>query len=158
MLHLPATHVHGTRDAGLKLHRVLLNPCCEKGTPRVVEWDGGHYLLIKSNDVILVVTQILEVARKAGCLDTCTQGLTGALSPGAKRKIVEFRFDYFQLSYIPYQPFLYCVFFILFFMITPLCQGSRHQTTIDANYVVMTGRADRGGHQLQRSASTQLCR
>lgn len=68
LLHLPTVHVHGTRDAGLALHRNLLHCCCEKGSARLVEWDGDHRVPIKSKDVAPVVTVILDIARESGVI------------------------------------------------------------------------------------------
>ncbi|KAL1959045.1 hypothetical protein VTO42DRAFT_3286 [Malbranchea cinnamomea] len=68
ILRLPTVHVHGLRDPGLPLHRQLLERYCEKGTTRLVEWDGGHRVPIKTHDVEAVVKQIIEVAVETGVL------------------------------------------------------------------------------------------
>ncbi|GIJ99633.1 hypothetical protein Aspvir_003634 [Aspergillus viridinutans] len=67
-LRLPTIHVHGTRDPGLAIHRELLHRDCVKDTARVIEWDGGHRVLIKTKDVALVVDAILQTARKTGVI------------------------------------------------------------------------------------------
>ncbi|KKK12618.1 hypothetical protein P175DRAFT_0505728 [Aspergillus ochraceoroseus IBT 24754] len=64
---LPTVHVHGLRDPGLPLHRKLLQ-WCERGTARVVEWDGDHRVPVREKDVALVVDQILLVAKQTGTL------------------------------------------------------------------------------------------
>jgi hypothetical protein len=66
VLKIPTVHVHGTRDAGLELHRQLLNYYCEKESARLIEWDGDHRVPIKSKDVAAVVEQILNVAKETG--------------------------------------------------------------------------------------------
>ncbi|KAL6229097.1 hypothetical protein BDW75DRAFT_250136 [Aspergillus navahoensis] len=63
-LHLPTIHVHGLKDAGLALHRDLLDHGCEYGSTRLIEWEGGHRVPIKSQDVMLVVDAMLDVARQ----------------------------------------------------------------------------------------------
>lgn len=68
VLRLPTIHVHGTRDPGLDLHRQLLEQYCEKGSTRLVQWDGDHRVPIKSKDVAAVVAEILDVARETGVL------------------------------------------------------------------------------------------
>ncbi|PWY79149.1 hypothetical protein BO70DRAFT_257829, partial [Aspergillus heteromorphus CBS 117.55] len=67
VLELPTLHVHGMRDPGLSLHRELLG-ICERGTARLVEWEGEHRVPIRSADVGVVVTEILGMARAAGVL------------------------------------------------------------------------------------------
>ena len=67
-LRLPTVHVHGFQDPGLELHQRMLRQCCEEKSARVVEWDGGHRLPIKTRDVEMVVEAILEIAREAGVL------------------------------------------------------------------------------------------
>lgn len=70
VLHLPTIHVHGLRDAGIIMHRELLNQCCEKGSVSLVEWDGDHRIPIKSKDVGAVVAEILRVASETGVLSS----------------------------------------------------------------------------------------
>ncbi|KAH6999612.1 serine hydrolase FSH [Ilyonectria destructans] len=65
VLSIPTLHVHGTRDPGLELHRMLRNKYCESGTTRLIEWDGGHRIPIKLHDVETVVNGILELAQDA---------------------------------------------------------------------------------------------
>lgn len=68
ILRLPTIHVHGLQDPGLELHRKLLEQCCEKGSTRLVEWDGDHRLPIKTRDVSPVVEAILAVSTETGIL------------------------------------------------------------------------------------------
>ncbi|KAF1829809.1 hypothetical protein BDW02DRAFT_573625 [Decorospora gaudefroyi] len=65
-LHLPTLHVHGMADAGLHLHRILLNQYCEEGTARLVEWEGAHRIPLKSIDVDRVVGAIYDMAEETG--------------------------------------------------------------------------------------------
>jgi pimeloyl-ACP methyl ester carboxylesterase len=68
ILQLPTIHVHGLQDGGLRLHRRLLQQYCDPSTTRLVEWDGGHRVPLKSSDVHKVTDAILEVARKEGVI------------------------------------------------------------------------------------------
>ncbi|POR32514.1 Esterase LovG, partial [Tolypocladium paradoxum] len=67
-LGIPTVHVHGLLDPGLEWHRRLLETYCRRGTARLVEWQGGHRLPIKTNDVEAVATQILELAERTGAI------------------------------------------------------------------------------------------
>ncbi len=66
LLSIPTVHVHGVRDKGLDLHRQLFNDFCDPGTRRLIEWDGGHRLPLKSHDVSLVADQIRRLAEETG--------------------------------------------------------------------------------------------
>lgn len=66
ILRIPTVHVHGLRDPGLGLHRRLLNEYCEKGSARLVEWDGDHRIPIKGGDVEAVTEGILLTADELG--------------------------------------------------------------------------------------------
>ena len=68
VLGLPTLHVHRLQEPGLERHRMLLKLYCKRGTTRLVEWNGGHRLPIKSSDVDLVTKELLETAREAGAL------------------------------------------------------------------------------------------
>ncbi|KAM5343231.1 hypothetical protein ACJ41O_014197 [Fusarium nematophilum] len=65
VLSIPTLHVHGLRDPGIEQHRLLMNSYCEAGTTRLLEWDGGHRIPIKTHDVEAVADKILELARDA---------------------------------------------------------------------------------------------
>ncbi|EON64279.1 hypothetical protein W97_03510 [Coniosporium apollinis CBS 100218] len=69
VLRLPSLHVHGLKDAGLHLHRRLLEQYCEKGSTTLVEWDGDHRIPLKSKDADLVTNAIFDIARKTGVLE-----------------------------------------------------------------------------------------
>ena len=69
VLHLPTIHVHGLRDPGLGLHRLMLEQYCERDSIRLLEWDGDHRVPIKNKEVAAVVSQILDVAEQTGVLD-----------------------------------------------------------------------------------------
>ncbi|KAK9783867.1 putative LijB [Seiridium cardinale] len=66
LLHLPTIHVHGLRDPGLPMHRELQYRYCDQIAARHVEWDGDHRVPIKTQDVNLVVGQVLDVAHEYG--------------------------------------------------------------------------------------------
>ncbi|KAL4926721.1 serine hydrolase FSH [Aspergillus undulatus] len=65
VLCLPTIHVHGLQDTGLMLHRVLLREYCSKNA-RLVEWDGGHRVPIKTKDVVPLVHEILQLVKQTG--------------------------------------------------------------------------------------------
>lgn len=65
VLHIPTLHVHGLRDPGMAQHQVLLDKYCKTGTTKLVEWDGGHRIPIKTHDVDAVANRILELAEDA---------------------------------------------------------------------------------------------
>lgn len=66
VLSIPTLHVHGLQDEGIEHHRRLLAKYCKTGTTRLVEWNGGHRLPIKSWDVEAVAKEILQMAVEAG--------------------------------------------------------------------------------------------
>ncbi|KAL1642555.1 hypothetical protein SLS58_005323 [Diplodia intermedia] len=68
LLHLPTIHVHGLLDPGLDQHRQLLDQCCERGSTRLVEWQGNHRLPIKSQDTAPIIDAILATAEETGAL------------------------------------------------------------------------------------------
>lgn len=68
VLTVPTLHVHGLRDAGIERHRLLLGLYCKPGVTRLVEWDAGHRLPVKTVDVEVVVRELLDMARKAGAI------------------------------------------------------------------------------------------
>jgi hypothetical protein len=72
ILHKPTLHVHGMADAGLHLHRILLDEYCEHGTAALLEWEGAHRIPIKSKDVDRVVDAIYDLAESTGVSVTRT--------------------------------------------------------------------------------------
>ncbi|OKL55495.1 esterase [Talaromyces atroroseus] len=68
VLYLPTIHVHGTLDAGLDEHRKLLRQYSERGTTRVMEWEGNHRIPIKTKDVMVLVQNIFDVAYETDVL------------------------------------------------------------------------------------------
>jgi pimeloyl-ACP methyl ester carboxylesterase len=67
---VPTIHVHGLRDAGIEVHRELLYKCCQKGSTRLVEWEGDHRVPIKTKDVAAVVAEVMQVASNTGVTNT----------------------------------------------------------------------------------------
>lgn len=63
---IPTVHVHGLQDPGMDLHRLMADKYCKDGTAHSIEWDGGHRLPIRPDDVERVVGQILGVAKDTG--------------------------------------------------------------------------------------------
>ncbi|KAH6688505.1 citrinin biosynthesis oxidoreductase CtnB [Plectosphaerella plurivora] len=68
VLKLPTIHVHGLRDSGLELHRMMMDSYCQSGQATLVEWDGHHRVPIKTADVEAVVKEILRVSEQLGIL------------------------------------------------------------------------------------------
>ncbi|KAG5929178.1 hypothetical protein E4U42_006906 [Claviceps africana] len=64
----PTLHVHGLQDPGIDRHKKLLALYCMPGQTRLVEWDAGHRLPIKTYDVQQVVSNVLDMARQTGVL------------------------------------------------------------------------------------------
>ncbi|KAL2016167.1 hypothetical protein VTK56DRAFT_4107 [Thermocarpiscus australiensis] len=65
-LRIPTIHVHGLQDVNIALHRRLLNDCCDVGSTRVLEWDGGHRVPIKGDVVEALVKLIIATAGDTG--------------------------------------------------------------------------------------------
>ncbi|KAF2252928.1 hypothetical protein BU26DRAFT_476706 [Trematosphaeria pertusa] len=72
ILRKPTVHVHGMADAGLHLHRKLLDEYCEEGSTTLIEWEGAHRIPIKSKDVERVMGAVYDVAEKTGVKVTRT--------------------------------------------------------------------------------------
>lgn len=72
ILRKETVHVHGMADAGLHLHRKLLNEYCDEGSTTLVEWEGAHRIPIKSTDVNRVIEAVYDVAEKTGVKVTRT--------------------------------------------------------------------------------------
>jgi hypothetical protein len=66
---VPTLHVHGLQDPGLDQQRYLLKNYCKDGTTRLIEWDGGHRLPKLSEDIDLVVREMLALAQEFGAID-----------------------------------------------------------------------------------------
>lgn len=66
VLRLPTIHVHGMKDAGLHLHRRMLEKYCDPSSVTLVEWDGDHRVPLKKADVERVVEAVLKVADQEG--------------------------------------------------------------------------------------------
>ncbi|OIW26215.1 hypothetical protein CONLIGDRAFT_634517 [Coniochaeta ligniaria NRRL 30616] len=65
---IPTLHVHGLQDPGIDRHRKLMTLYCKTGTAKLAEWDGDHRIPIKTPDVDLVVSKVLDLARRTGVL------------------------------------------------------------------------------------------
>jgi predicted esterase len=64
----PTLHVHGLEDPGIDRHRQLISLYCKSGTTKLVEWNGDHRIPIKTPDVDLVVSNVLQMARDTGAI------------------------------------------------------------------------------------------
>lgn len=62
LLRMPTIHVHGLRDVGIEMHRELLYKYCQKGSTRLVEWDGDHRVPIRTKDVAAIVAEMMYIA------------------------------------------------------------------------------------------------
>ena len=69
LLRLPTIHVHGLRDQGLLLHRQLEEQYCEKGSTRLIEWNGAHRVPIGSEVVNAIVEEMSTVTRALGVVE-----------------------------------------------------------------------------------------
>ncbi len=63
MLTIPTIHMHGLKDPGLAEHRKLYSEYCDPDTRSLLEWDAGHRLPVRSDDVTPLVQEIRRVAR-----------------------------------------------------------------------------------------------
>ncbi|KAI1151944.1 serine hydrolase FSH [Nemania diffusa] len=68
VLRLPSIHVHGLTDPGLHLHQELFEQYTDPECTRLVQWDGGHRVVLKGTDVQPVVDAIIAVAKETGVL------------------------------------------------------------------------------------------
>ena len=68
LLTVPTVHVHGLHDPGLESHRKMLRRCCDAKSARLIQWDGEHRVPVKTNDVDVVVSAILAIARETGAI------------------------------------------------------------------------------------------
>ena len=77
-LRTPTLHIHGLRDAGLELHRNLLEQFASPAHTRLIEWDGAHRIPIKSADVKKITEAILEMAKaqEASARNTSTSKIS----------------------------------------------------------------------------------
>ena len=63
VLTTPTLHVHGLSDEGIGFHRLLLKYYVATDSARLVNWNGGHRIPIRTNDVNNVCSSILEIYR-----------------------------------------------------------------------------------------------
>lgn len=61
-MRLGSLHVHGLQDPGLELHQRLVRRYCAEGSAKVIEWDGGHRVPLKTSDLRLVADGIRALA------------------------------------------------------------------------------------------------
>ncbi|KAI0468163.1 serine hydrolase FSH [Xylaria cf. heliscus] len=66
VLRLPSIHVHGLTDPGLHFHQELYEQYTDPACTKLVQWDGGHRVVLKATDVQPVVDAIIEVANETG--------------------------------------------------------------------------------------------
>lgn len=66
LIKTPILYVHGLQDSNLVNHRRLFKLYSKKGTAKLIEWEGGHRLPIKTNDVERMVSGIRAVAEQVG--------------------------------------------------------------------------------------------
>lgn len=70
---LPTLHVHGLQDPGVYLHRRLNEHYTAGNAVEIVEWDGGHRVPLKSDDIRKTAEALLRTAKRAGVLPLDTQ-------------------------------------------------------------------------------------
>ncbi|KAL2755398.1 hypothetical protein ACRALDRAFT_2103682 [Sodiomyces alcalophilus JCM 7366] len=68
LLQAPTIHVHGMKDPALHYHRMMIERYCAPNTARLLEWEGGHRLPIKTEDVEPVTSEIIDLARELGII------------------------------------------------------------------------------------------
>jgi hypothetical protein len=66
VLRLPSIHVHGLADPGLHLHQELYERYSDASCTKLIQWDGGHRVVLKSTDVQPIVDAILQMAKETG--------------------------------------------------------------------------------------------
>ena len=72
VLRMPTLHVHGMADAGLHLHRILLDEYCSPESTTLIEWEGAHRVPLKSKIVDETVGAIYDIAQATGVKVTRT--------------------------------------------------------------------------------------
>jgi len=65
-LKIPTLHVHGLKDEGLHLHKIMVEDYCAPGTATLIEWDGPHRIPIKKSDVDKIVDAWIDLADEYG--------------------------------------------------------------------------------------------
>jgi predicted esterase len=68
VLRLPSIHVHGMTDPGLHLHQELYEQYTDPACTKLVQWEGGHRIVLKGTDVQPVVDAIIQTAKETGAL------------------------------------------------------------------------------------------
>ena len=63
-------HVHELKDPGTQAHRRLLREYFDERRVVLQEWDGGHRIPIKTNDVVPLVEGIVAMAEITGAVST----------------------------------------------------------------------------------------
>ncbi|KAM3474701.1 hypothetical protein MY5147_004137 [Beauveria neobassiana] len=61
VLRIPTIHMHGLQDPGLQEHRKLYREYCHAEARSLLEWDAGHRLPVRSDDVAPLIRQIRRV-------------------------------------------------------------------------------------------------
>ena len=62
-LRTPTLHVHALQDAGLPLHRELMDMYCGEGSASLIEWDGDHRIPYRTPEIKSVVNGLLDISR-----------------------------------------------------------------------------------------------
>jgi len=66
VLQVPTSHVHGSRDPGLELHRNFYRRHCTRDSSIPLEFDQDHRVPIKTREVNALVEAICLTAVKTG--------------------------------------------------------------------------------------------
>lgn len=66
LVKIPTIHLHGLQDPGLYLHRRLLHDYFDMRQVRLLEWDGGHRVPIKTKDVNPLIQEMISIAAETG--------------------------------------------------------------------------------------------
>lgn len=68
VLRIPTIHMHGLKDPGLQEHRELYREYCHVEARSLLEWDAGHRLPVRSDDVAPLVREIRRVDRETAAI------------------------------------------------------------------------------------------
>lgn len=63
LLQKPTLHVHGLQDPSLELHRTMLQDYCDPSFAELIEWNAGHRLAFRSEDIKKITDGILRAAK-----------------------------------------------------------------------------------------------
>ncbi|KAM3541193.1 hypothetical protein ARSEF1564_005884 [Beauveria bassiana] len=72
VLQIATIHMHGLQDPGLQEHRKLYREYCHAEARSLLEWDAGHRLPVRSDDVAPLIREIRRVDGETAAAATIT--------------------------------------------------------------------------------------